>query len=170
MNPELDWTAEEIRRYGHAAVEALAESLETMRSAPVRRAKPRQSIEEAFSRPIPEQGMPFEAVLQEAVESILPHTMRVNHPRFFRRGGIPGSRAERVRRHLDGRSGGDRDRAPPDSVAVRGDGDAGRRGRHLRQRRFDGELDRAGAGSGDPSGGKKSEGGGVFLRSDTHGE
>ena len=84
----LDWTPEELRRFGYMAVDALVEQETRLREFPVRRMAARGELEAEFDRPPSEEGRPFEEVLGQAVGRLLPNTMRVNHPRFF--GFVPG--------------------------------------------------------------------------------
>ncbi len=84
----LDWTPEELRRHGYAAVDELVEFWAAMRESPVRRVAPVEELEERFGAPPPELGRPFDEVLLETSRVLLPSTMRVNHPRFF--GFVPG--------------------------------------------------------------------------------
>lgn len=84
----LEWTPEELRRFGYMAVDALVEQEMKLRDLPVRRMAARGELEAEFDRAPSEQGRPFEEVLQQVVERLLPNTMRVNHPRFF--GFVPG--------------------------------------------------------------------------------
>ncbi|MBI5280120.1 MAG: aminotransferase class V-fold PLP-dependent enzyme [Candidatus Solibacter usitatus] len=84
----LDWTPEELRRHGYAAVDALAEHWARMRDQPIRDVAPIEELEAAFGQAPPEEGRPFEEVLHDTTSRLLPNTMHVNHPRFF--GFVPG--------------------------------------------------------------------------------
>jgi glutamate/tyrosine decarboxylase-like PLP-dependent enzyme len=84
----LDWSPEEIRRNGYAAVDALVEHWSTLSGQPVRQIAPLEELEARFGAPPPESGRPFDEVLDEATQHLLRNTMRTNHPRFF--GFVPG--------------------------------------------------------------------------------
>jgi len=84
----LDWTPEELRRHGYAAVDALVAHWAALPELPIRDVAPREELEARFDAPPPAQGRPFEEVLAEATTHLFPNTMRTNHPRFF--GFVPG--------------------------------------------------------------------------------
>lgn len=83
MNPELEFSAQRMRDIGYRVVDRLVEHLAALRSRPVGAKGDPAVLLAALSEPAPEQGMEFEAVLEQLERDILPNTMHVNHPRFF---------------------------------------------------------------------------------------
>jgi aromatic-L-amino-acid/L-tryptophan decarboxylase len=83
MNPQLDFSPERMREIGYRVIDRIVEHLATLSNQPVgAKADPAQ-LRPALMEPIPENGMEFEAVLDQVEREVLRHTMHVNHPRFF---------------------------------------------------------------------------------------
>ncbi len=78
--PSFDLPPEELRRLGYLAADAAAEHRENLLSRPVFGKVPDRSV---FDEPVPEEGQPFERVLEFAREHILPFPMGNSHPRFY---------------------------------------------------------------------------------------
>ena len=83
MNPELEFSRERMREIGYRVVDRIVEHLATLRSQPVGAKADPAALLAALNEPAPEQGMEFEAVLEQLERQILPNSMHVNHPRFF---------------------------------------------------------------------------------------
>jgi aromatic-L-amino-acid/L-tryptophan decarboxylase len=83
MNPELDFSPERMRQIGYRVVDTLVEHLATLPSQRVGTKGDPPALLKALSEPLPEQGMEFEAVLDQVERDVLANTMHVNHPRFF---------------------------------------------------------------------------------------
>ena len=86
-----DGSSVDLRRDGQAAVEWVARYLEGMRELPVRAQVSPGDVRGALSASPPEQAEPFEAILRDLDEVIVPGTTHWNHPRFFAYFAITGS-------------------------------------------------------------------------------
>lgn len=80
---QLDFTAEELRRLGYAAIDAIVERLSGLRAGKPWRGGRRGELEALFREPCPEHGRDPDAVMARAVGEILPRAGRIDHPRFF---------------------------------------------------------------------------------------
>lgn len=79
---QYDWTSDELRRQGAAALEWVANYLEKIRDFPVApRLKPGELFD-ALPREAPLEGEPMEAIFADFEETILPAVNHWNHPRF----------------------------------------------------------------------------------------
>ena len=88
MQAILDIPREEIRAMGYQVVDMLVDHLTTLQQQKVgAKAKPSEILQKLFEPP-PEQGMPYQPLLEQLQRDIFPSTMHVNHPRFF--GFVPG--------------------------------------------------------------------------------
>jgi aromatic-L-amino-acid decarboxylase len=83
MNPELEFPRERMREIGYRVVDRIVEHLATLPSQRVGTKGDPAVLLKALSEPVPEQGMEFEAVLDQVEREVLANTMHVNHPRFF---------------------------------------------------------------------------------------
>ncbi len=83
MNPELEFSRERMREIGYRVVDRIVEHLATLRNQPVGAKGDPATLLAALNEPAPEQGMEFEAVLEQLERDVLRNTMHVNHPRFF---------------------------------------------------------------------------------------
>jgi aromatic-L-amino-acid decarboxylase len=86
-----DGSSVDLRRDGQAAVEWVARYLEGMRERPVRAQVSPGDVRGALPASPPEQAEPFEAILRDLDEVIVPGTTHWNHPRFFAYFAITGS-------------------------------------------------------------------------------
>lgn len=76
-------TPARMREMATAIVELLAEEEAGLRARPVvRRASPEELAEQIAAAP-PEQGRPFEQVLDELRANVLPFGSRLGHPAYF---------------------------------------------------------------------------------------
>jgi aromatic-L-amino-acid/L-tryptophan decarboxylase len=83
MNPELEFPPERMRQIGYRVVDRIVDHLATLRDQPVGAKGDPATLLAAYAQPAPEQGMEFEAVLEQLQRDILPNSMHVNHPRFL---------------------------------------------------------------------------------------
>jgi glutamate/tyrosine decarboxylase-like PLP-dependent enzyme len=83
MNPRLEFSPERMREIGYRVVDRLVEHLATLPSQPVGAKGDPATLLSSLAEPAPEQGMEFEAVLEQLERDVLRNTMHVNHPRFF---------------------------------------------------------------------------------------
>jgi glutamate/tyrosine decarboxylase-like PLP-dependent enzyme len=83
MNPELDFPPERMREIGYRVVDRIVDHLATLRYQPVGAKGDPATLLAALAEPAPEQGMEFEAVLDQLERDIFPNSMHVNHPRFL---------------------------------------------------------------------------------------
>lgn len=79
----LGMTAEEMRRLGYEAIDRIVDHFMNGGERPVTRKFSRADFDARYREPVPETGCDAGEVLREAVEGILAHAMRVDHPRFF---------------------------------------------------------------------------------------
>jgi aromatic-L-amino-acid decarboxylase len=87
----LDPSADEIRRWGNAAIEAMAGYLDSIRD---RRVYPRttsRQIRESLDRTLPEEGVGFERLLETFNDVIVPASRHNGHPRMFGYVQAPGT-------------------------------------------------------------------------------
>jgi glutamate/tyrosine decarboxylase-like PLP-dependent enzyme len=83
MNPELEFSPDRMRQIGYRVVDRLVDHLATLPTQRVGTKADPAVLMKAVSEPVPEQGMEFEAVLDQVERDVLANTMHVNHPRFF---------------------------------------------------------------------------------------
>jgi aromatic-L-amino-acid/L-tryptophan decarboxylase len=81
----------ELRRDGAAALEWVERYLERARELPVLAEVERGDVRARLPKSPPERGEPFEAVLRDLDEVIVPGLTHWNHPRFFAYFAISGS-------------------------------------------------------------------------------
>lgn len=87
----LTLDADEFRRLGYAAVDALARHYAERNARPVWRESVPAQLDHALNLPFSEQGRPFSELLDLFEETIVPHTVRTTHPRFFGFVPVPGN-------------------------------------------------------------------------------
>ena len=75
--------AKEFRIIGHQVVDLLSEYLENIEEKPVFPDADPKLINGLFAEPLPENPEPFEAVLQELHEKLLPYCTHVGHPGYM---------------------------------------------------------------------------------------
>ena len=90
MNPansssssQLEFTPDEMRRLGHAVVDALVERAEGLRAGAPWMGGSRVELEDLLREPCPEEPIDPDTVLRRARLDILPRAGRIDHPRFF---------------------------------------------------------------------------------------
>jgi aromatic-L-amino-acid/L-tryptophan decarboxylase len=73
---------------GYQVIDMLVDHLTSLKEQKVgAKANPSEILQNLFEPP-PEQGMPYQPLLEQLQRDIFPSTMHVNHPRFF--GFVPG--------------------------------------------------------------------------------
>lgn len=77
-----DWTAEQLRKHGAAALDWVARYLENIRKYPVLPSIQPGSLLEAIPAEAPLEGEPMEAILADFERTVLPAVNHWNHPRF----------------------------------------------------------------------------------------
>jgi aromatic-L-amino-acid/L-tryptophan decarboxylase len=82
---------DEFRKYGHEAVEWIAEYLENTRSYPVLAQVRPGDLIDALPESAPEQGEPMGAIFEDFKRLIVPGITHWNHPRFMAYFSISGS-------------------------------------------------------------------------------
>ncbi len=73
----------EMRDLGYRVIDVLVEHFTHGRDEPVAARPSREELERRLREPVPETGMPCEAVLTGVLEDILGHITHTDHPRFF---------------------------------------------------------------------------------------
>jgi glutamate/tyrosine decarboxylase-like PLP-dependent enzyme len=91
MNPELEFSPERMREIGYRVVDRLVDHLATLPTQRVGTKGDPAVLLKALSETMPEQGMEFEAVLEQVERDVLVNTMHVNHPRCFAYVPSPGN-------------------------------------------------------------------------------
>jgi len=83
MPSEMEWSAEEMRRLGHAVVDAVVDRHAGLRESEPWRGGSRAETEALLREPCPEEGRDPDQVLARALSDILPRAGRIDHPRFM---------------------------------------------------------------------------------------
>src|SRR5436305_5903160 len=87
----LDPTAEEIRKWGDAAFETVAEYLESIRDRPVYSPASSAAIRKTLDRHLPEDPSPFNDLLRDFRDAIIEFSRQNPHPRMFGYVQSPGT-------------------------------------------------------------------------------
>ena len=90
-NHPLDPSASEIRRDGHSAVDFVADYLGTIRERRVYGQTSAGQIRALLDRALPQEGAPFEQVLEDFREVLVPNSRHNAHPRMFGYVQAPGT-------------------------------------------------------------------------------
>jgi len=114
MRPEpvrdLDWDPKRTREFGEHALDLWTELLERLRELPVRRRETRQQVREAVLRPVPEEPLPMEELVDYLRGVIFRHSMYPGHPGFMAyisgAGTVPGAAADLLAAALNQNVGG----------------------------------------------------------------
>ena len=80
---ELD--AQEFRKIGHQLIDDVADLLASMRERPLTSQETATEIRDALGAdaPLPEEGTAAAALLREATDLLVDHSLYNGHPRFF---------------------------------------------------------------------------------------
>jgi aromatic-L-amino-acid/L-tryptophan decarboxylase len=87
----LNPSAEEMRRWGHAAIASMAGYLETLRDRRIYPDTTAQEIRGRLDRRLPDEGMDFEQLLGVFGDVIVPMSRQNGHPRMFGYVQAPGT-------------------------------------------------------------------------------
>ncbi len=87
----LDPSASEIRRWGHAAIETMANYLDSIRDRPVYPRTSSRQIRESLDRTLPEEGVDFDRLLETFSDTIVTASRQSGHPRMFGYVQSPGT-------------------------------------------------------------------------------
>jgi glutamate/tyrosine decarboxylase-like PLP-dependent enzyme len=82
MGP-LELEPERMREMGYRVVDMLVDYWQKLPHQPIGSRPPREVLEPLLAEPIPIAPQPFEQVLQEFQQKVLPHIVHVDHPRYF---------------------------------------------------------------------------------------
>jgi aromatic-L-amino-acid/L-tryptophan decarboxylase len=91
VGPPLDPSAEEILRWGNAAVAAMAEYLGSIRDRRVYPQTTAREIREKLERDLPANGVDFERLLEMFRDVLVPLSRHNGHPRMFGYVQAPGT-------------------------------------------------------------------------------
>ena len=87
----LDPSADEIRRWGRAAIETMASYLDSIRDRPVYPRTTARQIREKLDRALPEEGVGFDRLLETFSDVIVATSRHNGHPRMFGYVQAPGA-------------------------------------------------------------------------------
>ena len=87
----LDPSADQIQRWGHAAIEVMANFLGSLRDQPVYPQTTAGKIRENLDRTLPNEGVQFERLLETLRDVIVPMSRLNGHPRMFGYVQAPGT-------------------------------------------------------------------------------
>ncbi len=85
MEPRLplDFDSETMRQMGYRVVDTLVDYWRTLPDRPIGTRPHPETLQAMLSEPTPTQPTPFEQVLDEFLHKVLPHLIKVDHPRYF---------------------------------------------------------------------------------------
>lgn len=72
-----------MRQMGYRVVDLLVDYWQSLPTRPIGKRADRACLEALLNEPTPDQPQPFERVLQEFLQRVLPHIIKVDHPRYF---------------------------------------------------------------------------------------
>lgn len=81
--PDLSTYIEDFRRAGHEAVDWIAQYLANVPDLPVLAQTKPGDLYDALPESAPDQGEPFQAILRDFDQLVMPAVTQWNHPRFF---------------------------------------------------------------------------------------
>jgi aromatic-L-amino-acid decarboxylase len=87
----LDPSADEVRRWGHAAIETMANYLDSIRDRPVYPKTTARQTQEQLDRALPREGIDFDRLLETFNDIIVPTSRHNGHPRMFGYVQAPGT-------------------------------------------------------------------------------
>ncbi|MFQ3610778.1 MAG: aspartate aminotransferase family protein [Fimbriimonadales bacterium] len=82
MRP-LDISPDQLRQAGYKVIDTLVDYWQNLHERPIGRRPTRAEMEALLSEPIPTEPQPFEQVLNEFLDKVLPNIVKVDHPRYF---------------------------------------------------------------------------------------
>jgi glutamate/tyrosine decarboxylase-like PLP-dependent enzyme len=96
--PDLDWDSQRMRGLADRAVSLYAEFLDGLDELPIARHAPAAAVRAALVRPIPEQGMADDELIEHLRQVLIEWGVQCGHPRFMAyvtgSGTVPGAIAE----------------------------------------------------------------------------
>ncbi|CUU11100.1 Pyridoxal-dependent decarboxylase conserved domain-containing protein, partial [Armatimonadetes bacterium GBS] len=81
--PPLELDPETMRRIGYRVIDTLVDYWQSLPERPIGTRPTRDAMEALLNEPLPTTSQPFEAVLDEFLMKVLPHVVKVDHPRYF---------------------------------------------------------------------------------------
>ncbi len=91
MAGELEMSREQMLDFGRKALDLVVERIESLPGENAWEGEFRQVLEEQLLEDPPEEGRPVDEVMERVVRDVLPHTVRLDHPRCF--GFVPSAPA-----------------------------------------------------------------------------
>ncbi|MDW8052602.1 MAG: aminotransferase class V-fold PLP-dependent enzyme [Armatimonadota bacterium] len=79
----LDFDPETMRQMGYRVVDTLIAYWQSLPTRPLGSRPTSATLEALLNEPTPTAPQPFEQVLSEFLEKVLPHIIKVDHPRYF---------------------------------------------------------------------------------------
>ncbi|MCS7273727.1 MAG: aminotransferase class V-fold PLP-dependent enzyme [Fimbriimonadales bacterium] len=79
----LDFDPETMRQMGYRVVDTLVAYWQSLPARPIGTRPAPAMLEALLNEPTPTTPQPFEQVLNEFLEKVLPHIIKVDHPRYF---------------------------------------------------------------------------------------
>src|SRR5512140_3775243 len=79
----LNIDADEMRRLGYRVIDMIVDQMAGLRSEPAWRMFSREEGEARLRQPVPEEGIPFDAIMDRLARDVLPFRGRIGHPRFM---------------------------------------------------------------------------------------
>lgn len=108
--PDLNWDPKRARELGERAVELWAEFLERLPSLPVARRWSEAEVRAAVARPIPDEPLPDDELLDHLRQILFEYSMYPGHPRFMAyisgAGTVPGAAGDLLAAALNQNLGG----------------------------------------------------------------
>ncbi len=83
MQPLEFENPETMRQMGYRVIDLLVDYWRTLPERPLGRRPTREAMESLLNEPLPTQAQPFESVLNEFLQKVLPNIVKVDHPRYF---------------------------------------------------------------------------------------
>lgn len=78
-----DWSPEEFAAAGHEVLELIRDHLAAIDDVPVLGRCTPEELRALLAGPLPEVGVPFDRILADTRERVIPHLTHWNHPKFF---------------------------------------------------------------------------------------
>ena len=78
-----DWSPEELEEAGREVFGLIRDYYETISDRPVLTDIQARDLQQLLDSPLPAEGVPFEQILSETRENVLPHLTHWNHPNYF---------------------------------------------------------------------------------------
>jgi aromatic-L-amino-acid decarboxylase len=82
MRP-LEFDAETMRQMGYRVIDLLVDYWQSLPDRPIGRRADLATLEPLLAEPTPTAPQPFEQVLDEFLQKVLPNIIKVDHPRYF---------------------------------------------------------------------------------------